>query len=90
MNRSYLSLLRGWLRGRAALVLGGALVGFLVSGCFAPEAEARHSRQEAEARARAEAARKEMDAVPKVFKSRDYFKKNESEKKAEAATASPK
>jgi len=33
--------------------------------------------REAEAKARAEAARKEMDALPKTFQTRDYFKKNE-------------
>jgi hypothetical protein len=31
-----------------------------------------------------------MEAVPKAFKSRDYFKKNEPEKKVEPAPAEKK
>ncbi len=44
-------------------------------GCVDREAEARRARDEAEAKARAEAARKEMETLPKVFKNRDYLKK---------------
>ncbi len=40
--------------------------------------------REAEAKARAEAARKEMDALPKTFETPDYYKKNEPEKKPES------
>ena len=48
----------------------------LVAGeCADREAEARRVREEAEAKARAEAARKEMETLPKVFKNRDYLKK---------------
>ncbi len=47
----------------------------VASGCVDREAEARRVREEAEAKARAEAARKEMEALPKVFKNRDYLKK---------------
>lgn len=63
------------------LTAGGVLIALLFTGCTDREAEARRAREEAEAKARAEAARKEMDALPKAFKSRDYFKKNEPDKK---------
>ena len=47
----------------------------VAGGCADREAEARRVREEAEAKARAEAARKEMETLPKVFKNRDYLKK---------------
>lgn len=47
----------------------------VAGGCVDREAEARRVREEAEAKARAEAARKEMEALPKAFKNRDYLKK---------------
>jgi hypothetical protein len=71
------------------LLVGGLCVALLASGCTDREAEARRVKEEAEAKARAEAARKEMDALPKAFKSRDYFKKNEPEKKPDAAAEKP-
>lgn len=54
----------------------------LFSGCSDRAAEARREREAAESKARAEAARKEMDALPKAFRPRDYFKKNEPEQPA--------
>jgi hypothetical protein len=72
------------------LTAGGVLLALLLTGCTDREAEARRAREEADAKARAEAARKEMDALPKAFKSRDYFKKNEPEKKPEPSTDAPK
>ncbi len=72
------------------LTAGGVLLAILLTGCTDREAEARRAREEADAKARAEAARKEMDALPKAFKSRDYFKKNEPEKKPEPSTEAPK
>lgn len=72
------------------LTAGGVLLALLLTGCTDHEAEARRAREEADAKARAEAARKEMDALPKTFKSRDYFKKNEPEKKPEPSTDAPK
>ena len=69
----------------------GLSIGILLgAGCSDREAEARRAREEAEAKARAEASRKEMEAMPKAFKSRDYFKKNEPEKKIEEAPAEKK
>ncbi len=65
-----------------AVLFAGVLtaVSAAVMGCSDREAAARRAREEAEAKARAEAARKEMDTLPKTFKSRDIFKKNEPEK----------
>jgi alkanesulfonate monooxygenase SsuD/methylene tetrahydromethanopterin reductase-like flavin-dependent oxidoreductase (luciferase family) len=68
---------------KAKLLAGGLFIVVLVSACTDREAEARRAKEEADAKARAEAARKEMDALPKAFKSRDYFKQNEPEKKPE-------
>jgi hypothetical protein len=57
-------------------ITGALLVAVLVAGgCADREAEARRVREEAEAKARAEAGRKEMETLPKVFKNRDYLKK---------------
>lgn len=67
------------------LMAGGALFVLLVTGCKDREAEARRAREETEAKARAEAARKEMDALPKAFQTPDYFKKNPPAKKTERA-----
>ena len=53
----------------------------LVLGCSVPERTEKPKRDR-EAQARAEAARKEMEALPKTFQTPDYFKKNEPEKKA--------
>lgn len=72
------------------LIIGFSLVVFLASGCTDREAEVRKAKEDADAKARAEAARKEMEALPKAFKSRDYFKKNEPEKKPDPAPAEPK
>lgn len=71
------------------IICGGLLVVFLTAGCTDRQAEARRVKEEAEAKARAEAARKEMDALPKAFKSPPFFKLNEPEKKSDPA-ATPK
>jgi hypothetical protein len=60
-----------------------SLVALLVGGCRDRDAEARKAKEDADAKARADAARKEMETAPKVFKSRDYFKQNEPDKKGE-------
>jgi len=74
---------------KTRLFIGLSLV-VLLAGCSDREAEARKAKEDADAKARAEAARKEMEALPKAFKSRDYFKKNEPEKKPDAATVTSK
>lgn len=71
------------------LLAGGLCVVIFASGCTDREAEARRAKEEADARARAETARKEMDALPKTFKSRDYFKKNESDNKTSPSSENP-
>ena len=59
------------------LVIGVSLAVLLASGCMDREAEARKAKEAADAKVRAEAARKEMEALPKVFQTPDYFSKNE-------------
>jgi len=68
---------------KAKLLAGGLFIVVLVSACSDREAGARRAKEEAEAKARAEAARKEMDALPKAFKSEPFFKLNEPEKKSD-------
>lgn len=68
------------------LTIGGVLLVLLVTGCTDREAEARRASEEAEAKARAEAARKEMEALPKAFKSEPFFKLNKPEQKVAPAT----
>ena len=74
---------------KTKFITGGLLMIVLSVGCTDREAETRRVREDAEAKARAEAARKEMDALPKAFKSPPFFKLNEPEKKADPAP-SPK
>jgi hypothetical protein len=62
----------------------------VAGGCVDREAEARRVREEAEAKARAEAARKEMETLPKVFKNRDYLKKVDDTAPPSAAEAPKK
>ena len=72
------------------MLVGGLFMALLVTGCTDREAEARRIKEEAEAKARAEAARKEMDALPKTFQTPDYFKKNQPEKKTEPSLGAKK
>ena len=53
----------------------------MAAGCRDREEEIRKAKEDADVKARAEAARKEMEALPKAFQTPDYFKKNESDKK---------
>lgn len=52
--------------------------------CTDRKAEAEKVQRDAEAKARAEASRKEMEQLPKTFQTPDYFKKNEPAKPAES------
>lgn len=72
------------------LITGGVLLVLLSAGCTDREAEVRRAREEAETKARAEAARKEMDALPKAFKSPPFFRLNEPEKKPDASAPATK
>lgn len=58
------------------------LVASFSSACTDRAKEAEKVKQDAAAKARAEAAKKEMNALPKVFSTPDYFKKNEPAKPA--------
>ncbi|MGC4073974.1 MAG: hypothetical protein QM760_15980 [Nibricoccus sp.] len=58
----------------------------LVAACHDRKAEEKRAKDEAEEKARAEAARKEMDALPKAFGSEPFFKRNKPEKKSEPRT----
>lgn len=65
----------------------GAFVAVLLAvGCADREAEARKAREDAEAKARAEAARKEMETLPKAFTSPPFFQRNVSEQTPPPAT----
>lgn len=59
---------------KTILKVGAFATVLLAVGCADREAEARKAREDAEAKARAEAARKEMEALPKAFQTPDYFK----------------
>ncbi len=75
---------------KTKLFAGGLCIILLASGCTDREAETRRAKEEAEAKARAEAARQEMDALPKAFKSPPFFKLNEPEKKPDPTPAPKK
>lgn len=55
-----------------------------LSGCSDRKAELQKAQEENQAKARAEAAHKEMDQLPKTFQTPDYFKKNEPTKPADS------
>ena len=63
-------------------ILYVALVGLV--GCSDRKAEVKKAQEDAQAKARAEAARKEMEQLPKSFQTPDYFKKNEPTKPADS------
>jgi hypothetical protein len=63
------------------LIVVCACAMLLPLGCSVREAESDKPKRGREAQARAEAARKEMEALPKAFQTPDYFKKNEPETK---------
>ena len=68
-------------------IIGSGCVMLLSFGCSVREVEAEKPKRDREVQARAEAARKEMEALPKVFRTPDYFKKYETDKKAVVAPA---
>jgi hypothetical protein len=87
MNCNHFPIFRSNVRVITKLLTGGLIVVLLSSGCTDREAEARRAKDEADAKARAEAARNEMDALPKAFKSPPFFRLNEPAKKPDAAWA---
>jgi hypothetical protein len=50
------------------------------SACSDANREAKRAKEETDAKARAEAAKKEMNTLPKTFSTPDYYKKNEPAK----------
>ena len=62
----------------------------LSTACSDSKREADRVKEEAAAKARADAAKKEMETLPKAFSTPDYYKKNEPAKTAtQPATESP-
>lgn len=49
----------------------------LATGCSEKTTKTQTAEEDAQAQARAEALKKEMETAPKVFSNRDIFKKNE-------------
>lgn len=64
------------------------LIAATVSACADKKAAEEKARQDADAKARAEAARKEMETLPKVFQSR-YNKRLEPQTKQETSAPPP-
>jgi hypothetical protein len=62
------------------LTLNLFLIVTVCAGCADNRKETEQAKADAAAKARAEAAKKEMETLPKVFRSRDIFEKNEAEK----------
>lgn len=56
-------------------------------GCADRERETEKAKQDAATKARADAAKKEMETLPKVFSTPDYYKKNEPAKPSPATPA---
>lgn len=75
---------------KTPLIIGISAALLIGNGCADRDIEARRTREDAEAKGRAEAARKEMDALPKAFQTPDYFKKNSATKKSDPAPESKK
>ena len=62
----------------------------LLSGCTEKAATAQAAQENADAKARSEALKKEMETAPKVFSNRDIFKKNEPAATTPAAAKTEK
>ena len=56
-------------------------------GCSEAKKETEKNQPDGAAKARADAAKKEMDTIPKVFRSRDIFEKNEPVKTQQNSTS---
>ena len=69
------------------LIIGFSCATLLLLGCSVGEAENNKVKSDKDAQVRAEAARKEMELLPKTFRTPDYFKKNEPEQKAVVSPA---
>lgn len=58
-------------------------------GCSDKKAAEEKAKQDAEAKARADAAKNEMKTLPKTFQTPDYFEKNEPAKASETKKQDP-
>jgi hypothetical protein len=56
------------------------LVTVLATACSEAKRDAEKTKVDASAKARADAAKKEMETLPKAFSTPDYYKKNEPAK----------
>lgn len=65
-------------------MLASAVLLSALSGCFDHDAHNRREREAQEAKARADAARKEMEILPKAFQTPDYFRVNSPAKSGDA------
>lgn len=52
----------------------------LLSACSEAKRDAEKAKEDASAKARGDAAKKEMETLPKAFSTPDYYKKNEAAK----------
>jgi protein involved in sex pheromone biosynthesis len=71
----------GPMKSVLLVVIAGVLS--VLSGCFDLEGHNRRAREEQDAKARAEAARKEMEILPKAFQTPDYFRVNQPAQKGD-------
>jgi hypothetical protein len=72
-----------------AIPLFSVLIIMTSLGCSESKKQNEKAQADAAAKARAEAAKKEMDTLPKVFRSRDIFEKNEPAKSQQNPTDTP-
>lgn len=72
---------------KSNLTLISTLLLLALTACSDREAEVERARQATEAKARAEAAKKEMETLPKTFRNRDYLEKNKPVENTETSEA---
>lgn len=72
---------------KPTLILVVLISAALAAGCTDKATATQAAQDDAAARARAEALKKEMDAAPKTFTNRDIFKKNEPAKQTDTKPA---
>lgn len=64
------------------------VIAVLLSGCTDRSKEAEKAKEEAAAKAHADAAKKEMQTLPQAFSTPDYYKKNERPESSSSAAKS--
>ena len=73
------------MKGTLSLIIVVS-AGLALIGCTDKSAATKAAQEDAAAKARAEALRKEMNTAPKVFSNLDMFKKNDPAKPIEPVT----